>query len=615
MVHSHAVGCGFLMCISTIIAPMSLYAQPDFICSGLTLDDRFKTAPREHQALTIEWMQHREAQQAERGGFVLSDMGLGKTLAILYTCVLNGGVTLVVCPSHLVKHWQQQIQDHTTVPAHRVMIYQTMKRKSLTNFEHVDFVITTYSVLGSDFIKPEHGEVQYPPDCLLGKRFHRIVMDESHAIKNKNTRAFSGARALSANIRWFVSGTLFSNRFSEAYSPLHLLGHPLALTHAQFKLHYPPDTERGARKLQAAFIPLTIRHEKDALNLPTQSHHRVAVVLNTDDRDFYDALFEFSQDRIRVLTARYRMQLGRNDGAARMKTMSSIFTVILRLRQAACDWRLVLGESRSTETRNIAADVLRFFHQNRRSHDTCGVCFESDAAVISRGCGHKLCGECWMQWLSRSTRCPSCNANVAAEDLVAVDSEATDEVAASSQNDIADDTYCSSKTAAVLAIVSQQLADNKSVIVCSQWTQYLEILKQQFVRLHPQVAFCELTGKQAANARHLIVHRFQTDENIKVCFASLCSASEGITLTKATCIVIADLYWNDSKMSQMRNRIHRIGQERDTEVHTLVVEDSIENNIETMIAKKKAVCGVIAEGKPITRQSINWLSQIVKLVS
>jgi SNF2 family DNA or RNA helicase len=599
---------------------MSLYSQADFARAGLVLDDRFRTAPRDHQALTVEWMQHREqAATAMRGGFVLSDMGLGKTLAIIYNCILNGGTTLVVCPAHLVQHWQQQIRDHTTVPDERVLVYHTAKRKAMTSFEHKDFIITTYGVLSSDVVYAENRrDVSFPTSSLLRQRFHRIVMDECHAIKNRDTKGFAGARALLSDVKWFVSGTLLSNRAAEAFPPLHVLGHPSALSWNTFNLCFPSGTARGARALQTAMLPITIRHEKDVLNLPPQIKHRVSVALRADDRDFYDALFEFSRERIRVLTARYRMHLGRHDGAARMRTMSSILTVILRLRQAACDWRLVCGENRSSQTREIAADVLRFFHQNRRSHDTCSVCFESDAAVISRSCGHKLCGECWMQWLSRSSRCPSCNANVGTADLMEVDADASDEVAVSSSAmDIApeDDSYCSTKTNNVLTIVAQRLAEGKSVIVCSQWTQYLDILKREFVKRHPDVQFCELTGKDAANKRHTIVNDFQTTPELRVCFVSLCSASEGITLTKATCIIIADLYWNDSKLNQMRNRIHRIGQEQETEVHTMVVDNTIEDKIETMIQKKEAICGVVGEGRPMTAQSINWLSQMIRLVS
>ena len=68
-------------------------------------------------------------------------------------------------------------------------------------------------------------------------------------------------------------------------------------------------------------------------------------------------------------------------------------------------------------------------------------------------------------------------------------------------------------------------------------------------------------------------------------------------------------------VNQMRNHIRRIGQDRETEVHMLVVEHTIEDKIETMIAKKQAICGVVGEGRPMTRVSANWLSQMIRLVS
>ena len=52
----------------------------------------------------------------------------------------------------------------------------------------------------------------------------RVVLDEAHNIKERNTNAAKAAFALQAKYRWCLSGTPLQNRVGELYSLVRFLG-------------------------------------------------------------------------------------------------------------------------------------------------------------------------------------------------------------------------------------------------------------------------------------------------------------------------------------------------------------------------------------------------------
>jgi SNF2 family DNA or RNA helicase len=168
-------------------------------------------------------------------------MGLGKTIISLAVVLLNpapalsspllwgppagslngqGAIktraTLVVCPVSLVSQWYDGAIDKTKDGTLKVYQYYGGKRTTdPAILRDNDIVITTYQVLVSDmnarsgFAKAEiakKGRANYvPPLAKLG--FWRIILDESHVIKEANTAMAKAVRMLSAHRRWCVSGT------------------------------------------------------------------------------------------------------------------------------------------------------------------------------------------------------------------------------------------------------------------------------------------------------------------------------------------------------------------------------------------------------------------------
>ena len=70
---------------------------------------------------------------------------------------------------------------------------------------------------------------------------------------------------------------------------------------------------------------------------------------------------------------------------------------------------------------------------------------------------------------------------------------------------------------------------------------------------------------------------------------SLTACSHGITLTAASTIVFAEMFWTPSIMRQAEDRAHRIGQKSSVNVYYLQGENTVDDIIYDMICKKDAL--------------------------
>ncbi|KAF4744356.1 hypothetical protein FOZ63_021161, partial [Perkinsus olseni] len=69
-----------------------------------------------------------------------------------------------------------------------------------------------------------------------------------------------------------------------------------------------------------------------------------------------------------------------------------------------------------------------------------------------------------------------------------------------------------------------------------------------------------IDGQTPQTKRPELVKRFQEDEDIRVAVLSITACSEGLTLTAASVVVFAELYWVPGTIEQAEARVHRIGQ-------------------------------------------------------
>jgi len=157
----------------------------------------------------VKWLVEKETSEVGggsgfgRGGILADEMGLGKTITMIGTFISNIlPKTMIVVPLILIEQWKQQIFKTT---GHRVIVYHGANKPDVsclltstsTSMKTV-IVVTTYHTLVSS---PILHQIQW----------NRIVFDEAHHLRNKNTQCFHVAYQLKSDICWLITGTPIQN--------------------------------------------------------------------------------------------------------------------------------------------------------------------------------------------------------------------------------------------------------------------------------------------------------------------------------------------------------------------------------------------------------------------
>ena len=130
----------------------------------------------------------------------------------------------------------------------------------------------------------------------------------------------------------------------------------------------------------------------------------------------------------------------------------------------------------------------------------------------------------------------------------------------------------------------QNVPQNEKVIVFSQFCGFLDLLHKPLEQIN--VKFDRYDGSMSATERRDTINRFTTTDN-KVLLVSLKCGSLGLNLTCANHVILMDPWYNPTVENQAIDRVHRIGQKRDVNVHRIVIKDSIEDRILQLQDKKQ----------------------------
>ena len=306
------------------------------------LPARLDATLRPYQLRGLAWLQF--LRELGAGGVLADDMGLGKTLmtlALLARWKDDAGSepSLVVCPTSVVGGWAKEAQRF--VPQLRLLVLHGGARaEKLAQIRSSDLVITTYAVLRRDI------------DRLAKMRFRCAILDEAQNVKNPSASTSRAARRLSAEMRLALSGTPIENRLSELWSIMSFANPGLlgSLSEWRDRFEHPiasrPDGAVAA-ELRALVRPFVLRRTKAEVlpELPPKTEIELACVFGLKQKRLYDAL---------ALTLREAVKKAiEKRGLARSRL--SVLTAILRLRQMACDPRLVDASVPAAESTKRAA--------------------------------------------------------------------------------------------------------------------------------------------------------------------------------------------------------------------------------------------------------------------
>ena len=140
------------------------------------------------------------------------------------------------------------------------------------------------------------------------------------------------------------------------------------------------------------------------------------------------------------------------------------------------------------------------------------------------------------------------------------------------------------KVAYTCELVDKFLEQNKKVLVFTNFTMSLEMLKEKYGNKCVVV-----DGRMTQTQKQYNIDKFQKDKKVKILVGNIIAAGLGHTLTEAEGVIMNDLSFVPSHHSQAEDRTYRIGQKNNVLVYYPIFENTIEMIIYNILQKKKDV--------------------------
>lgn len=560
-----------------------------------------------HQVSGLRFLKRREAiKGSSQGGLLCDDMGLGKTIQTITLILENKGkcehkTNLIVCPVSLTNQWKSEIESKASGLS--VMIFHGPDRpKKYEELAEYDVVITTYATVSSEFHKSGSPSALYSPEF----RWWRIILDEAHQIKNKNSKQAIAVFNLDADRRWCLTGTPLQNNLGELQSLFKFIrvskyaDDKIWLDTIQRSLQ-ERDMYTALFELRDELSNLMLRRTKAILSsshntfkLPPKNVHKIMVEFSEFERSIYNNVKHIILSNLNNGPARDKKTEVVRDNAPTLKLKKEItqaktgnvnymsaLVYLLRLRQLCCSWNLLFedtedslnfeGKLTTSNDKDTSLDNL-ITSMGGLSVDSknCEICMKRLDANNQSTDGTRFCKAC-----GESVKVPKHHE---------------------------DDYYVSSKIKQVLEILMTN-RDRKTIIF-SQFPSLFKVLGDTLSTKGFKILTYD--GSMDIKARNFALNSLKNDPDMNVLLCSLKCGSVGLNLTCASQVILFDPWWNPQIQEQAIDRVYRIGQTKPVDIYELTVKNTVEDNIlKLQKTKRQLANAVTSNSSKINANSIS----------
>ncbi|GAB7358087.1 hypothetical protein MBLNU230_g0248t1 [Neophaeotheca triangularis] len=439
------------------------------------------------------------------GGVLADEMGLGKTIEMLSLMHTNSSpeqqaamdvngsetvnslprlpnksseierapaTTLVVAPMSLLAQWASEAEKASKSGSLKVLLYYGSERGA--NLQNLccasnaanapNLIITSYGTVLSEYnAVAGQGGNRGNHGGIFSLDYWRIILDEAHMIKNRQSKTAKACYELAATHRWTLTGTPIVNRLEDLFSLVRFLRVEPWSNFSFWKTFITTPFEKGdfVRALdvvQTVLEPLVLRRTKDMktpdgqalVPLPPRTIDVERIKFSTPESEVYHHIY-----------ARTKRTFSSNmEAGTLMKSYAAIFAQILRLRQSCCHPILTRNKTILAEEDDAAAasdvangladdmdlsSLVERFEADEGEQDAskygahvlkqiqadadmeCPICSEEpmeEQAVT--GCWHSACKKCLLDYIEHQRskgelpRCFSCREPINARDVFEV---------------------------------------------------------------------------------------------------------------------------------------------------------------------------------------------------
>ncbi len=299
---------------------------------------------RPYQVAGYHWLNY--LSEVGWGGILADDMGLGKTVQALsflqFQKEQQGKLkSLVVCPTTLMFNWENEIRKFT--PNLTYCIHHGGDRsRDAKSFVDKDVIITTYGTLRSDI------------RMLVDVPFDYVILDESQAIKNPQSKVTKAASLLQARNRLCMSGTPLQNNTFDIYAQMNFLNPGMLGSVEFFRNEFATPIDKFGEQeqkehLKKLLYPFILRRTKEqvARDLPEKTETILFCEMEDEQRKIYDAYRNDYRNKI----------LGVINEQGIDKSQLTILQGLMKLRQI-CDSPAIMNEPEKYPNVSIKLDEL-----------------------------------------------------------------------------------------------------------------------------------------------------------------------------------------------------------------------------------------------------------------
>ena len=160
----------------------------------------------------------------------------------------------------------------------------------------------------------------------------------------------------------------------------------------------------------------------------------------------------------------------------------------------------------------------------------------------------------------------------------------------------------SAKLEACLQLLDEAVSGGHKVLLFSQFTSMLDIIAERLKK--EEIGYHRIDGSVSKEKRMEMVDSFAYDD-VPLFLISLKAGGTGLNLTAADIVIHYDPWWNQAAQDQATDRTHRIGQTRAVTVYELIVQDTIEERIQTIKEGKSKLVEDVLSGDAVSSTVMN----------
>ena len=545
--------------------------------------------------------------------------------------------TLIIVPLTVLSQWQGEIERHSNPNTLSVYQYYGESRKR-EKVEKYDVVLTTYGTLSS-----EYNDLKKNPSPLFQCEWFRVILDEGHTIRTRQTLMSKAACALEAENRWCLTGTPLQNKLDDVFSLLQFLGVETWGEYAWWNnyINKQKSQDESSKLIRGILKMILLRRTKKStyldgsniLQLPPKETNNVLVKLSPEEKAIYTKVFKGVKSVFNKLKSNGRLE----------SEYMHILVIILRLRQICDHPSLVFSKSDLQDEEKFEQAINQFLQQDpttdtslvedeeegsrankpnkkkigsefikgnierlkTKEFEPCSICYEDITEPAMTKCGHIFCQNCIVTSLRNSSRCPLCQKEISEEDVIAIELE---DPTNSHLDPERVNSMESSKLSAVTKAAKEVASKGEKVVIFSQFLGMLDLIQKHLKEA--RIGYTRIDGGLAMKERVRNIESFKTDPGITVFLISLKAGATGLNLTAANHVFLVDPWWNPAVEDQAIERVYRIGQKHKVNVKRFVCKKTIEERVIQLNAQKNEMISKILQFNPLEKKQNNIQNMI-----